>query len=288
MNQYISPQDIKVFLSYLDKPLLLPKTSDKGDLEGSPYIRTIVTEILYRRQDLHLILDTLRLIDSVSPALKVIEHRFILNTQGYRDEYLDTDNEDKSESGDDAERDLEVSMGSGSDSDSDNRSDVSEDLMVAWQPKSLAQRVLGIFSTQRPKKRLDFMGVGSDDDSDIDDGGDQDDDGEDDDDDDDDDVVKDGNNTSRSGKEYGELDDEEVGGNGIIIDNGRRRQQRHSRNSESRLLGGHHEGGRRESMWSKGRRLANTRCGRHLILALVLLSGTLLLVVCMLVEMLHF
>lgn len=78
INKYISPADLKIFISYPEKPFLLPKIDNNGSETGAnelqnPFIKTIVTEVLYRRQDLHLILDTLRLIDVVSPSLKLIE-----------------------------------------------------------------------------------------------------------------------------------------------------------------------------------------------------------------------
>lgn len=244
VNQYISPQDIKVFITYLEKPLLLPKSTEDSDqlapeLANNPYIKTIVTEILYRRQDLHLILDTLRLIDSVSPAVKVIEHRFILNSfsQGCRDHDYD-----------DAEDLL-------SDSDSESLSDASEDLVVIGQPKSLVQRVLGIFGARG--KRHDYLLEGSDDD------------------DDDDNLA----GSKEHSVDSGEGVDEEA-------------DQRYRRGStddahQFLLLSPTTES--RPSFLNRFVHATSSSSGRrHLIMALLLLLGTVVLILIMLAEVLHF
>lgn len=254
VNQYISPQDIKVFISYLDKPLLLPKSNENSDqlapeLAGNPYIKTIVTEILYRRQDLHLILDTLRLIDSVSPSLKVIEHRFILNSfsQGYRDEYLGHDYDD------------EDALLSDSDSES-GLSDASEDLVVMGQPKSIVQRVLGIFGARG--KRHDYLLDGSDDDDDDDDEA------------DDFDRSKE-RTTDGSGREG--------------VDEEADQRYRGSTDAHQFLLLTPATVGSRPSFINRLVNATSLSTGRrHVILAVLLLLGTLMLVLIMLAEVLHF
>lgn len=239
VNQYISPQDIKIFVSSLDKPFLLPKSNERGDqvadFENNLNVKIIVTEILYRRQDLHLILDTLRLIDSVSPPLKVIEHRFLLNSfsQGYRDEYLDQEDEENE-----------------GESDSDSvHSEASEDLIVVSPPKGLAQRIMGVFGSRRANQFVDAN-------------------------------EEDADYEESLNKELEvDSDEEEEAGSATS-----RLGRRHSRNAEFRLLGD--EQG--ESMLSRARRMVHTRAGRHLMLAVLLLLGTLVLVLVLLVEIQHF
>ena len=243
---------MKVFISYLNKPLLLPKSPEKSelapDLVGNPYIKTIVTEILYRRQDLHLILDTLRLIDSVSPSLKLIEHRFILNSfsQGYRDEYLDEDDDDQAFLPDEE-----------SDSDSSRSSaELSEeDLLVISHPKSLTQRLLAVFGN-RPKNRLDCLDNSDNEDEEYD---------------------------AEFDKEYDEMDIDDSEHGSMVTGGGSRMHEEIG----FRLLPGG-ESIYKPSLLDRARRVLKTKAGRHLLLALLLLLGTLALVIIMILEILHF
>lgn len=72
INPYISVNDIKTFISQPEKPFLLPRVeeTESGVDLRNPVIKIIITEILYRRQDLHLIIEILRIIDSVLPTLQ--------------------------------------------------------------------------------------------------------------------------------------------------------------------------------------------------------------------------
>lgn len=88
--------------------MVLPDDTTGESIKENPHSKMIVAEMLYRRQDMHLILDTLRLIDSVARPLKVVEHRFILNTfsrgfgEPHTEEEADSEDSDLSENSDGA------------------------------------------------------------------------------------------------------------------------------------------------------------------------------------------
>lgn len=69
---------------------LIQSTEEETGVQ-SPHADKIVVEMIFRRNDMHMILDTLRLIDSISVPLKVVEHRFLLNSfsMGYQDSYFE-------------------------------------------------------------------------------------------------------------------------------------------------------------------------------------------------------
>jgi hypothetical protein len=153
INKYISPADIKLFISYPEKPFLLPKldnnrpATEANELQN-PIIKTIVTEILYRRQDLHLILDTLRLIDVVSPSLKLIERELSVNLAGMS----------RAPSRSSLLRKNGGIISSNNSSDSSDDSDEEQDLILSssggYPKRSLFQRVKNVFLGSSNSKRI--------------------------------------------------------------------------------------------------------------------------------------
>lgn len=152
INKYILPADIKLFISYPEKPFLLPKldnsrpATEANELQN-PIIKTIVTEILYRRQDLHLILDTLRLIDIVSPSVKLIERELSVkltcmsrtsSRSSLFQKYSGAINGNSSDSSDDSdeEQDLILSTSGG------------------YPKRSLYQRIKNVFLGSSNSKRI--------------------------------------------------------------------------------------------------------------------------------------
>lgn len=132
VNPTTTTAETKRFLERVDHPVVLPHDTEEENREVNMYYEKVVAEILFRRHDMHMILDTLRLIDVVSPSLKVIEHRFLLNSfsTGYRNTNVEEEDESDSDSS-------IGSAGSGSGSDGQE----------SLRPFALAKTVARLFSS---------------------------------------------------------------------------------------------------------------------------------------------
>lgn len=82
VNPNIARGETRQFILQVTQPLVLPEVADANKQAS----QKIIDDILYRRQDMHMVLHTMRLIDHVSPILKVLDHRFALNSfsTGYK------------------------------------------------------------------------------------------------------------------------------------------------------------------------------------------------------------
>lgn len=108
VNPSITSQETKEFLARVSHPLSLPQSPDEENEKSASgaHVDKVIAEMLFRRQDMHTILDTMRLIDEITIPLKILEHRFILSSyhMGYRDHFHgEGDPSSDSESSDDSD-----------------------------------------------------------------------------------------------------------------------------------------------------------------------------------------
>lgn len=117
INPQMTIKKIKLFMSSSTYSLVLPHDTPEENAQVCPFYKEIMSEILFRREDMHFLLETVKIIDTLMPSLKVIEDRF--SVDGYAKPYRDEEEEIDSGS----ESSLSNSNSSHSSSDEENALD---------------------------------------------------------------------------------------------------------------------------------------------------------------------
>ncbi|KAF5099045.1 hypothetical protein D0Z00_001805 [Geotrichum galactomycetum] len=162
INPQMTIKKTKLFMSSSTYSLVLPHDTPEENAKVCSFYKEIVAEILFRREDMHFLLETVKVIDVLMPSLKVIEDRF--SVDGYAKAYRDEEEEIDSGS----ESTLSNSSSSSSDEDDadghmhDDDLDDEEDIVVVDQrlvKPSLARRIANlVFKSRYP--RLDDSSLG--------------------------------------------------------------------------------------------------------------------------------
>lgn len=91
INPQMTIKKTKLFMSSSTYTLALPHDTPEENAQVCPFYKEIMSEILFRREDMHFLLETVKVIDALMPSLKVIEDRF--SVDGYAKPYRDEEEE---------------------------------------------------------------------------------------------------------------------------------------------------------------------------------------------------
>ena len=163
INPQMTIKKTKLFMSSSTYSLVLPHDTPEENAKVCPFYKEIVAEILFRREDMHFLLETVKVIDALMPSLKVIEDRF--SVDGYAKAYRDE--EEEIDSGSESSLSNSSSSSSSDEDDADGQLhdddlDDEEDMVVAGQrivKPSLARRIANLVFKSR-YSRLDDSSIG--------------------------------------------------------------------------------------------------------------------------------
>jgi hypothetical protein len=160
INPQMTIKKTKLFMSSSTYSLVLPHDTPEENAKACSFYKEIVAEILFRREDMHFLLETVKVIDALMPSLKVIEDRF--SVDGYAKAYRDEEEEIDSGS----ESSLSNSSNSSDEEDADGHihdGDLDDEDMVVVDQRlvkpSLARRIANLVFKSR-YSRLDDSNLG--------------------------------------------------------------------------------------------------------------------------------